>query len=129
MKTVNKFIFPNHKLIPHFFSDWFPGWVGKYGAEPSSKSPSEDCVGLRQSFPGVLRTTQDNNDNVIDTTTNGGLNGLEKGLENGLKGGQIDPPVKKSQLYWSDQECRQENWFICSKRMITLRKEGKYLNQ
>ena len=36
-----------------FFTDWFPGWTRNYGAEPSSLTPSEDCVALRQSFPGL----------------------------------------------------------------------------
>ena len=24
----------------------------------------------------------------------------------------------KNQLYWSDEECRIENWFICSRRIV-----------
>ena len=40
-------------LFLHFFTDWFPGWTRNYGAEPSSQTPSEDCVALRQSFPGL----------------------------------------------------------------------------
>ena len=78
-----------------FFLDWFPGWARKYGAEPSSLTPSEDCVELRQSFPG-LRVNDDNSGDVID---------------------KIDPTLKNQQLYWSDQECRELNWFICAKRM------------
>lgn len=70
--------------------DWFPGWTRKL-AEPSSKTPSEDCVELRQSFPGL--TVNDGN-------------------------GVIPEENLKNQLYWSDQECREENWFICAKRMI-----------
>ena len=40
-------------LFLYFFPDWFPGWTRNYGAEPSSLTPSEDCVALRQSFPGL----------------------------------------------------------------------------
>ena len=76
-------------------SDWFPGWISSYGAEPSSKSPSEDCVELRQSFPGLSATPNYSKNEV--------LSGHE---------------VKNNQLYWSDQECRKENWFICAKAMI-----------
>lgn len=76
-------------------ADWFPGWAHKYGAEPSSKTPSEDCVELRQSFPGLEQVDLGNNNNILDDPTD-----------------EI-----KNQLYWSDQECRQENWFICSKSL------------
>ena len=79
-----------------FFTDWFPGWTKKYSIEPSSRTPSEDCVELRQSFPGLAVTDYDK-----------------------MISSQLDSKeVKKNQLYWSDQECREENWFICSKRII-----------
>ena len=74
--------------------DWFPGWSRKYGREPSSRTPTEDCVELRQSFPGLVNVEP--NDIVSD---------------------DVPTKVVKNQLYWNDQECRQENWFVCSKRI------------
>ena len=85
-------------------TDWFPGWSRKYGAEPSSRSPSEDCVELRQSFPGL--SAVEPNDITSDDTT--------------------ESKVVKNQLYWNDQECRQENWFVCSKRITNPNKREKF---
>ena len=84
-------------------TDWFPGWSRKYGREPSSRTPTEDCVELRQSFPGLVNVEP--NDIVSDDV--------------------LPTKVVKNQLYWNDQECRQENWFVCSKRITnpTTRKE------
>lgn len=85
----------------YLITDWFPGWAKKYGAEPSSLTPSEDCVELRQAFPGLIVHDEDDND-ITDASS----------------GSSQDLPVKNQQLYWSDQECRVENWFICGKPMI-----------
>ena len=94
------------KLIHLIFdTDWFPGWSQKYGAEPSSRSPSEDCVELRQSFPGLNAANP--NDITSDDAT--------------------ESKVVKNQLYWNDQECRQENWFVCSKRITNPNKREKHL--
>ena len=94
-------------MILFSIADWFPGWAKKYGAEPSSLTPSEDCVELRQAFLGL--TVHDDNgitDNAGRTTAQSQI--LSSQLEHD----------KNQQLYWSDQECRVENWFICGKRMI-----------
>ena len=84
-------------------TDWFPGWSRKHGREPSSRTPTEDCVELRQSFPGLVNVEP--NDIVSDDV--------------------LPTKVVKNQLYWNDQECRQENWFVCSKRITnpSTRKE------
>ena len=49
---------------------------------------------LRQSFPGLLNVEP-----------------------NDIASDDIQTKVVKNQLYWNDQECRQENWFVCSKRI------------
>ena len=86
-------------------TDWFPGWSRKYGgAEPSSRTPTEDCVELRQSFPGLLNVEP-----------------------NDIASDDIQTKVVKNQLYWNDQECRQENWFVCSKRITKLNTREKQI--
>ena len=35
--------------------------------------------------------------------------------------------VVKNQLYWNDQECRQENWFVCSKRITNPNKRENFV--
>ena len=85
--------------------------MGKYDSEPSSNTPSEDCVELRQSFPGVLSKNYKQKNNEV----------IQEDME------AVTTPhdeVKNNQLYWSDQECREENWFICAKAMV-ISKGGK----
>ena len=97
-------------IIRIYFLDWFPGWI-QGRSEPSSKTPTEDCVELRQSFPGVVTTTfkENHNNEVL------------------LLGGKAKIPVEKpvdlvkNHLYWNDQECRNENLFLCAKTMVISR--------
>ena len=105
MSSIESLYFHSH------ISDWFPGWMGKYDSEPSSNTPSEDCVELRQSFPGVLSKNYKQKNNEV----------IQEDME------AVTTPhdeVKNNQLYWSDQECREENWFICAKAMV-ISKGGK----
>ena len=59
---------------------------------------------LRQSFPGLLNVEP-----------------------NDIASDDIPTKVVKNQLYWNDQECRQENWFVCSKRITKLNTREKQI--